>query len=383
MIFLGAGASNSFNIKTSPELTKILKEKITDENPSLLEDIITFYTEAVGIEPDFETMLTQLTAFTDPAQITPTHNSLIFVRQNQEYAGDYSEVIKDMYKEVIGTCTNPFIEGSDNYLKPMELDDVFSKTYDALFGAAFMCRQRNAMVFTTNYDPSIELWCQKRNIECMDGTAGIFNPEIKRVLSPVQHINRLRDFFNARKYSDKSIGLVRLHGSIWTYKRPNSDTLLKFNRPADRLAFPDLYTRIRTEMPRLIFPGQEDTLRIGRWDEYYQYFKDNLQSNCLFIGYSFRHSVINEQVRSCLDSNKIRKLGIFAPNPDKLLENLFQGRDIPDDKIVRIKGFFGTEEGLEELNRNWFDKALERNWKPRYFYQQSLEWREKTKTHYY
>ena len=101
MIFLGAGASKPFNIKTSPELTKILKEKITNENPNLLEDIITFDTEDVGIEPDFETMLTQLTAFTDPDQIASTHNSLIFVRQNQEYAGDYSEVIKDMYKEVI------------------------------------------------------------------------------------------------------------------------------------------------------------------------------------------------------------------------------------------------------------------------------------------
>ena len=383
MIFLGAGASKPFNIKTSPELTKILKEKITNENPNLLEDIITFYIEDVGIEPDFETMLTQLTAFTDPDKIAPTHNSLIFVRQNQEYAGDYSEVIKDMYKEVIGTCTNPFIEGSDNYLIPEDLDDIFSKTYDALFGAAFTLRQRNAMIFTTNYDPSIELWCQKRNIECMDGTVGIVNPEIKKVMSPVQHINHLREFFKAPKYSGKSIGLVRLHGSIWTYKRPNSDALLKFNRPADRLAFPDLYTRIRADMPRLIFPGQEDNLRIGRWDEYYQYFKENLQSNCLFIGYSFRHSVINEQVRSRLDSNKIQKLGIFAPNPDKLLENLFQGRDIPKDKIVRIKGYFGTEEGLEELNRNWFSKTLVRYWKQRQFYRKTLEWREETKTHYF
>jgi len=97
----------------------------------------------------------------------------------------------------------------------------------------------------------------------------------------------------------------------------------------------------------MIFPGEEDYLRIGKWDEYYQYFKESLRGPCLFIGYSFRHSVINEQVRNKLETGEISKLGIMAPDPSKLVKNLYKGNSSPDDKIKLRPGYFGTEEGLQ------------------------------------
>jgi hypothetical protein len=68
--------------------------------------------------------------------------------------------------------------------------------------------------------------------------------------------------------------------------------------------------------------------------------------------------VINEQIISNLEANNLKKLFVFAPDPDKILKNLFRGRKIPKDKIVKIKGYFGTQDGLIQLNRTWFHDYL-------------------------
>ncbi len=346
MIFLGAGASAPFGINTSKELTNLIRRKIETKNSGLLSDIDNFYKE---IEPDFETMLTQLTAYTDPTQVDLNHQSLSFAGIYPEYKDDYSILIDEMYKEVCITCTSSFIQGTSKYLEPEKLEEVFTTTYDALFGMPLKKFGRRILVFSTNYDPSIEIWCQKRNMQLIDGTASIENPEIKRVILSDVHIKAVTG-----QTDTNAIGLVRLHGSIWTYNRSGDNGYYKFTRTEDRLMFPDLYQQIRKKHPSIIFPGQEDKLRVGRWDRYYQFFKSNLKGACLFIGYSFRHTVINEQIISNLETSNLTKLGVLAPDPDKLLSNLFRGRKIPEDKIVRLKGYFGEENGLKELNRKWF-----------------------------
>lgn len=382
MIFLGAGASAPFGINTSNELTKIMREKIETKNPELLDAMDNFYRGVVRVEPDFEMYLTQLTALTDSTQVVSTHHSLIFSRQNPEYEGNYTEIINEMYQEVCQTCNAPFIQGTDKYLEPNNIEDIFSKTYDALFGVPLeYLKTRNILIFSTNYDPSIEIWCQKRNISCLDGTKSINNPEVKNKISIDNHIEQLETFYP--QFSDNHIGLVRLHGSVWTYERNTVGELLKFNRPYDRLAFPDLYEIIRSKFPLLIFPGQEDYLRIGRWDKYYQFFKKYLSENCLFIGYSFRHQVINEQIRSSLETGKLKNIGIFAPDPDKLIQNLFQGRSYPEKKVVKIEGYFGTDEGIWELNRKWFGTYFRQS----YDYANQLldnakQWKNETKKQY-
>jgi len=132
---LGAGASAPFGINTSKELTDLMRTKIESKKPGLLSEIDKFYKEYGDLEPDFETMLTQLTAYTNPAQVDSPHNSLIFARMHTKFKDDYSLLIDEMYKEVCKTCTSPFIKGTNNYLEPEKLEEVFTKTYDVLFGA--------------------------------------------------------------------------------------------------------------------------------------------------------------------------------------------------------------------------------------------------------
>jgi len=155
MIFLGAGASAPFGINTSKELTTFMRNKIETRNPNLLSDIDSFYKENVGIEPDFEMMLTQLTAYTYPSQVDPTHHSLIFANMYSKYKDNYSQLINEMYNEVCSTCTAPFIQGTDKYLEPDKLEEIFTTTYDALIGMPWSrLGLKNTLIFSTNYDPS-------------------------------------------------------------------------------------------------------------------------------------------------------------------------------------------------------------------------------------
>lgn len=47
----------------------------------------------------------------------------------------------------------------------------------------------------------------------------------------------------------------------------------------------------------------------------------------------------------------------------RALSNLFKGRRIPEDKIIKIKGYFGNQTGLRELNRRWFGEYFQKFWR--------------------
>jgi len=384
MIFLGAGASAPFGINTSKELTALMREKLEDTNSDLLSAIDVFYKKSVDMEPNFEIMLTLLTAYTNPAQVNSIHHR-IFARQHPKFKGNYSKIISDIQDEVCNTCTAPFIQGTANFIEPEKLEEIFSLTYDALFGVPLQVfTTRDILIFSTNYDPSIEIWSQKRNIECLDGTDNIIqNLEIKQVRRIEEHIEDLRNFQQTRGRPNRKLGLVRLHGSVWSYERTGGGSFYKFTRPRDKLLFPDLYEKIKSRKPLLIFPGQEDDLRIGRWDLYYQFLKEKLAGACLFIGYSFGHQVINEQIRSNLKTGRLLKIGIFAPDPRKLIKNLFRGDEIPKNKIVEIPGKFGTVDGLGQLTARWFEEYFHKNWSSgRQAADQSRRWQEENKKLY-
>lgn len=379
MIFLGAGASAPFGIPTSPKFTEAIRKMIESEKPELLSKFDEFFRNVYNKEPDFETFLTLLKAYTDPSAVNPTHYMQTFVKTNKQYKENYNKIIEKMYNMVRYHCCAPFISESSNYLKPEELESIFQKTYDSLFSSAFKWN-KPFVIFTTNYDPSLELWCQKRNMKCIDGTKYLNNPEVKHTIPSTNHINEINEYkkrIAPRRAVHEEIGLIRLHGSVWSYRRKNGD-IIKFNRPKDRLVFSDLYLKYFDESPSLIFPGEEDTLRIGDWDAYYQFFKQSAIGTCLFIGYSFRHSVINEQIKYNLENGLITKLGILAPNPKNILLNLFPGGNYPTKRIIEIPGYFGSKELLDQLNFKWLPDYVGTRWKNKGgILKNALEWKKK------
>ena len=144
----------------------------------------------------------------------------------------------------------------------------------------------------------------------------------------------------------------------------------------DRLLFSDLYEDLLKQRPTLIFPGQEERLRRGQRDPFYQFFKEQLRDYCLFIGYSFRHDVINEPILDNLSDGRIKKLGILTPNPQDNLENLFQGSSIPKEQIVKLPGRFGEENTVEQLNQWLYSSSRPYYRSPRDFRTVASQWKE-------
>jgi len=350
MIFLGAGASACFGIPTTPDLTKEISKKLEKTNLALLKDI-TVFLEDSHRDYDFENLLTILTALNNQNDVDRNHFSHNFVSIYTKHQKDYTSIIDEIYAIICDHCTAPFNSLNDKYLKPEDLESIFQITYDSLIG----CHQiydKNDLIFTTNYDPSIEIWCQKRFLKCVDGTKDTNNPEIKQSIDN-------KDFLQSIKPQTNVVNLIRLHGSVWTYEA-TSDKIIKFTKPRDRLQFVDIYENTLKKNPILIFPGQESRLRRDEWDQLYQYFKTQLQGNCLFIGYSFRHDVINEPIEDNLKSGLITRLGILAPNPEENIGNLFQGKPVPENKIVKMTAKFGGINALKELNEKWYPITVNR-----------------------
>jgi hypothetical protein len=340
MIFLGAGASAPFGIPTTETLTNCIRDLLVKEHPELLGAIDEFWKGTYEKDPNYENILTFLMGLTNHRKIPKDSAIQIFVKENEKYRGNYEGIIDEMYSKIVTYCNSPFVSG-EKYLPPDRLDEIFGYTYDPF------ALLRGETIFTTNYDPSIELWCQKRNIKLHDNTKPTENPEIKEIL-PINEDTITMGQTNL--FTDRSpaeLKIVRLHGSVWVYETENKKCI-KMNRPRDRLLFTDWYPHLNKN-PLMIFPGQESVLASGEWDVLYQYFKKMLQRNCLVIGYSFQDETINRAFIDNLNKGRLDKVGILNPRPDGVVKNLFWDQDIPREKIVEIQAEFGTAEALYEI----------------------------------
>ena len=347
MIFLGAGASAPFGIPTAETLTTDIRNLLAKEHQELLDDIDAFWRGIYGKDPNYENILTFLMGLTNPRKIPRDSLIRVFIKDNKEYRGNYERIVNEMYSRIVTYCTAPFISG-EKCLTPERLEAIFEYTYD-LF--ALLSEE---VVFTTNYDPSIEIWCQKRNIELLDNTASTRNPEIKEVL-PINEktvtSGQTKLSFRPERGGVPTLKIVRLHGSVWVYETEQKKRI-KMNRPRDRLLFTDWYPHLNKK-PRMIFPGQESVLASGEWDVLYQHFKKMLQGNCLVIGYSFQDETINRAFINNLNKGQLNKIGILNPHPNEAVKSLFWDQDIPYEKIIQLPAKFGTAQALDEIGSKW------------------------------
>ena len=348
-IFLGAGASAAFDIPTAAVLTTEMREMLSKEQQSLLDDITSFWENNYeGKGPNYENILTVLMGLTDPRRIARDSIVKAFVSSFKNHSGDYEPIIDDMYDRIVTYCTAPFVQG-EKYIEPTKLEEIFQKSYDvfALF--------REEVIFTTNYDPSLEIWCQKRNIQIHDGSVDTRNPEIKRVL-PIDEQTVADGVTKLYEEGGASLKIIRLHGSAWVYETEGRQKI-KMNRPRDRLLFTDWYAHLNRK-PYLIFPGQESFLASGDWDVYYQYLKKMLRRACLVIGYSFNDDLINSVFIDNVKKGHLEKIGIVDPHPDEVVKNLFWNQEIPSHLIIPIPTEFGTDQAVREIYNQWVQSEL-------------------------
>jgi len=345
MIFLGAGASAPFGIPTTETLTTDIRDLLAKEHQELLNEIDAFWRGTYEKDPNYENILTFLMGLTNHRKIPRDSVIQVFVKDHEKYRGNYERIVDEMYSRIVTYCTAPFVSG-EKYLSPSRLEEIFEYTYDP-----FALLEKE-VIFTTNYDPSIEIWCQKRNIRLYDNTKTTENPEIREVL-PIDEntvASGQTDLsFRHDRAGSPTLKIVRLHGSVWVYETEKKKRI-KMNRPKDKLLFTDWYPHLNKN-PLMIFPGQESALASGEWDVLYQHFKKMLQRNCLVIGYSFQDETINRAFIDNLNKGQLNTIGILNPHPNEVVKNLFWNQDIPRQKIVEIPAKFGTPEALVEIGK--------------------------------
>jgi hypothetical protein len=346
LIFLGAGASAPFGIPTSEQLTDEIMKLLAVQHQPLLSDITGFWKKHnQEKDPNYENILTFLMGLTNPRSIPRDSIVQVFINDFPAHQKSYEHIINEMYAKIIDYCTKPFTS-----LSPNQLEDIFQNTYDAF--TIF----REQPIFTTNYDPSIEIWCQKRNVQIFDNTIPTENPEVrKRVQITEESLAKDKTQFAPFENLSQSLKIVRLHGSTWTCRTKQGQNI-KLTRPKDKLLFTDWYADLDPR-PNMIFPGQESALATLDWDVLYQHFKRMLVGSCLVIGYSFQDELINRVFTDNLKTSKLKNIGILSPHPDEVIKNLFWNQEVPPGRIREMPVKFGTEEALEQIFR-WLRKEF-------------------------
>lgn len=163
-------------------------------------------------------------------------------------------------------------------------------------------------VFTTNYDPVIEEYCEEESkIKLIDGfaqTAGI-----KRVWNPEEEFKK--------SPSGRVLKLVKLHGSCsWYYEKKGKIVHI----PAQVKSLP----RTKTPEPEssVIYPTQQkEVFARSPFRELFQLFQKVLFSEvngCIIVGYSLRDDPIRRIFQEA--SEKIQ-LMIIDPKASEIAEN--------------------------------------------------------------
>jgi hypothetical protein len=183
-------------------------------------------------------------------------------------------------------------------------------------------------VFTTNYDPAIEAFCERNftNYSLVDGFK--YNPaERKESWSP-EHFD-----IPTRHLSKRNLALFKLHGS------------------ADWIT---VASRIQRAEPRYVPDGEEHwnnclvypaKKKVSLEDPYftcYDYLQQCLQNTriCLTIGYSFRDYDALTRVKSAMLNNDRLILVLISPNANELAREL----GFPGERVRSIALPFGHGE---------------------------------------
>ena len=199
-------------------------------------------------------------------------------------------------------------------------------------------------IATTNYDTITELYHYSKNIKLATG----FKKEDQHYWAPLD----LTEY--ARRIDNN--WLIKLHGSIWQFKKDNGKIIQTISDPASF----NLDFSIKENM--MIYPVGQKPILQDPYFAFYEIFREQPWSTLVAIGYSFRDYPVNIAI---LDRMKKpppppNKLIVVNPNVEDVVRNLGPLSSDIDNRIIRINLPFEDNDAL-------FDKIYMamgcKNWK--------------------
>lgn len=293
IFLLGAGSSQPAGISTIDEMTReflgnpFYPENRVDENlPELKKNILLLnqVTKNYFEKSDIELIMTLI------LQLEDKHQRDLFQQKHPE--------LKDLIWE---SADKPAINNVNTiklliqqYIR-RKCENI--KSIDYLSSLQGFIGASPLKIFTLNYDATIEIFCEKNDIEYSDG----FNP-----------------YWNPENFSNKlGLHLFKLHGSLYWLRSASGKTMkvpLKGLRSSEVKYLTD---EMMSEM--MIYPALSKNKQPIVYSWLSQRFKDELISSdvCIIIGYSFRDDDIKDTIIESLSGNHKLWLIIISPNASK------------------------------------------------------------------
>jgi len=344
LLFLGAGASQPFEIPTMTKMVASFEEELQKNHD---EKYFKFYSEIKSVlsdeyttsEVDIESIFTVINGIA--SKIVPKdlgHLSYFIIKKsNASYTFSEEEsknanYLKDKLENFIKK------ECSKDSLSNQKKSEIFSKSYDVLFKSLGLLKLQeqidpvsgqkfylNWRTFTTNYDLIFE-----------DYWKDLFN---------------IQDFFktpsgthSGQKYFDPiSPGencLVKLHGSL-DYLKLKDGKIMKLK--------PNEFTRFQTQGEMMLFPIQQKDLYLDPWITFFQHFKLGLKQlpHWVVVGYAFNDEFIREIFIEALTSSK--RMYIINPHASEIIQKF------PEEKRQYIKAI-QMKFGDDYFQQNFLEK---------------------------
>jgi hypothetical protein len=197
----------------------------------------------------------------------------------------------------------------------------------------------NTMIFTTNYDTAIELYCEQMGYPSLDTGA------IRDAMS-TRKIIEVDEFLKRYVAKQSRLRLIKLHGSVNWFK--NNEQKLEegdyhMNLDKAKKRYPMDYVVDDV----IIYPLSQKELYHSPFAQFFSVFDTELRKNKLWIiiGYSFRDLFIRKMFENNIGT--VEKIILVHPDPDKVRMRF---NDETNLKIIEIKSKFGMD-NFDEVNK--------------------------------
>jgi len=373
LIFLGAGASKPFGIKTMEDLTQDLDKQMRDKGYSEIMDNILERLQNFGLTPDFEAIYTILEGLVDPEQgiknagplaayvskdlkdikPRPEFEEILFVFRKliyeactirQEMLGEIRRVYNQLFK-IYHKLSGPPAAKEETRVLTSAMGKMPERRHP-------LRRPITDTIVTTNYDMSLELYHRMVTTPLTDGFKTTADNFVKE--------------FDPKEYAraEGSRWLIKLHGAIWQFKQ--GDKIIKtIDDPKQSLV------RIKIDEQMMIYPVGEKPILRNPYYTFYKIFTEQTWNKMIAIGYSFRDEPVNVAILENLERIHGATLIVVNPKPQKVIKNLGELSIEIHNRIIPVKGEFGKDVVFEKLplaisvssretiNARWLNKLLE------------------------
>jgi hypothetical protein len=262
MIFLGAGASKAFGIKTLQEMSKDLIIQVKENGYGDIVDQITACLQQHNITIDFEAIYTIIEGLSDLKAAIKKSGPLTayLCRESIDRSPNhrFRSLLKDFNHFLIEACQpNPKlaneIESKYNRLFDVITTSDREQRFSGRKQGQFLNVHYGDTIVTTNYDMIVEQYFWKQQKSFVDGFEQTQNPIIKSL--------RMDTFSE----NETAQWLIKLHGSIWMYRQKNS--IFKTNVDPRNAVVP-----VDIEKEMLIFPSKEKPVLEYPYYDFYNVF---------------------------------------------------------------------------------------------------------------